>query len=69
MDLAKGFVCQPLPAIDDGKIKATAANDATHDTLMQTTLPRLRRRRRPNPQGRLAGLKGTWAAPGESSSA
>jgi hypothetical protein len=42
MDLAKGIICQPLPAIDDGQIKATAASDAAHDVVAIQTAENLR---------------------------
>jgi hypothetical protein len=69
MDLAKDFVFQPLPLIDDGQIEVTAASEAAgHGSLMQTltgaAAGAAATAKAPNPLGRLAGLKGKWQGTG-----
>jgi hypothetical protein len=70
MDLAKDFVFQPLPAIDDGQIVTTSASEAAAPSLIDrlkasaSGAAAAAKAKAPNPLGRLAPLKGTWEGTG-----
>jgi hypothetical protein len=61
MDLAKDFVFEPLPTIDDGQIVPTPADGAG---ALRTFSAAATTVKASNPLGRLAGLKGKWQGTG-----